>query len=182
LVLDTISTYNQTNLDDFGVTLRYSQLVRLIDATDDSIISNITGVSLYKKTQPVVGQTQNIFLDFGSEFAITSSEEGAGFSDSIIHSSIFTYKGEQVVIKDDGLGGLFIIRRGIKTFTPIIGVGTVNYDLGTVSLVNFNPDNFDGEYFKIYAKPRDLDIQSARRNIVTIESDEINVTVEALRI
>lgn len=182
LVLDAINTYNATNLDDFSVTLRYSNLVKSIDGCDDSIISNITGISLYKKLTPQLAVPQNMVVDFGTTLATSPIEEGTSFADSIIYSSPFTYKGESVLIKDNGSGEVFIVRQVAGVFSPIVQVGVVDYTLGTVSLTNFNPDNYEGNFFKIYAKPADLDVQAARRNIMTIEADEINVQVEPLRI
>ena len=184
LVLDNINRYNEVNLNDFGVTLRYSNLIRSIDQTDSSIVSNITTLMMYKKTQPTTGVPQNMILDFGGALASGQIDEaGASFSaDSVIKSSFFTYKGETVLIKDDGKGNLYIVRRSAQIFDPIFNVGSVNYDNGIVSITNFNPDDFEGNYFKVYARPRDLDVVAARRNILTIESDEVNVIVEALRI
>lgn len=185
LVMDAITNYAANNLNDFNVILRYSNLLKAIDAADDSIISNITSVAMYKKTIPQTGVPQNLTLDFSTPFATTPLEDQAlGFgSETIIYTSQFTYKGDSVSIKDDGKGNLFIVKPNSDgSFTQVVGVGSVNYDQGIVSLQNFNPDDFDGDFFKVFARPADLDVASARRNILSVETSEINIQVEALRV
>jgi hypothetical protein len=183
LVADAISSYNQENLDDFQVTMRYSKLVQAIDNCEPSIISNITTLQLYKKITPQTGVPQTLSLSFGIPLASGQIDEaGAAFGfDSVIRSSIFTFKGEAVLLKDDGNGGIHIIRRNAASFSSIQQIGTVNYDTGDLNISNFNPDNYDGDYFKIFARPKDLDVKAQKRNIMTIESDEVNIVVEALR-
>ena len=46
LINTTISNYNTDNLQDFNRPFRHSQLTGLIDDTDDSILSNVTTVTL----------------------------------------------------------------------------------------------------------------------------------------
>lgn len=183
LVADTISRYNQTYLDDFRVTMRYSKLVKEIDNSDNSIISNISTLQLYKKTEPQTGVPQTLSLSFGVALASGQIDEaGAAFGyDSVVRSSIFTFKGEQVLLKDDGKGYLHVVRRNATTFSSIQPAGTVNYETGDLTITNFNPDNYDGNFFKIFVRPKDLDVKSARRNMLTIEADEVNIVVEALR-
>ena len=66
--------------------------------------------------------------------------------------------------------------------TTVQNVGTVNYETGLVKLTNFKLDSFDGSALKVYAVPRDKDIMSGKNTILTIEIDEIKVSVEALRL
>ena len=52
LINTTISNYNSDNLQDFNRPFRHSQLTGLIDDTDDSILSNVTTVTLAKFVTP----------------------------------------------------------------------------------------------------------------------------------
>ena len=54
LVNSTISNYSTGNLEKFDNMFRYSELIRLIDETDISILSNITTIRMYKKITPVL--------------------------------------------------------------------------------------------------------------------------------
>ena len=45
----TITNYSENNLEKFDNMFRYSELSRLIDNTDTSILSNITTVRMYKE-------------------------------------------------------------------------------------------------------------------------------------
>ena len=51
-VSTTISNYNSNNLQDFNKPFRHSQLTGLIDDTDNSILSNVTTVTLGKFITP----------------------------------------------------------------------------------------------------------------------------------
>jgi hypothetical protein len=41
--------------------------------------------------------------------------------------------------------------------------------------------SYDGSALKIYAKARDKDIIGSKNEVMSIESDEINVKIEAIR-
>jgi hypothetical protein len=40
---------------------------------------------------------------------------------------------------------------------------------------------YDGNSLKIYVKTRDKDIIGSKNEVMSVESDEINVTIEAIR-
>lgn len=182
LVLNAIDAYNEQNLDDFNVTFRYSPFVRVIDVADSSIISNLTTLRLYKKTVPELQQQQNIVLKFGVALEREPTNSALDDDHRTVTSSVFTYKGERVSLRDDGEGNLFIIKPTGTTYNRVQNIGTVNYTTGEIVITGFNIDGFDGDHLKVYVVPFDRDVQSLQRNVLTIEPDEVNITVEAVRI
>ena len=186
----TISEFADTYLNDFKSTLRYSKLVKEIDNIDDSVVSNQTELTIYKKILPKLGVPQNIDINFGIPLAetyyildkFTTVESRHNLENvHIVHSSLFTYNGDKCEIEDNGDGILRIIKKTGSFHTVVGNIGTVDYITGAIKLNNFKPDSFDGNYFKMYAKTKDKDISSLRNEILSIESDEINVKVEAIR-
>lgn len=184
LVTGAIVNYNTTFLNDFGVTLRMSQLARVIDNADISIISNITDVAMYKKISPVRSVAQNIEVSFNVALLNNlpaQAQQYSALDQKAVYSSLFRYNGSTCMLEDDSNGVVRIVRFTQTERTKIKDIGTVNYDTGVVSLVNFTLDDYDGAFLQIYGVPADKDIASTQNVILVIEPAAIAVTVEALR-
>lgn len=183
LVTNTIETFNEDNLNDFGVQFRYSPFVTEIDDTDNSIISNVTNVIMYKKLNPVTESLNNFVLNFTVELSDSLPNEISRNTSDIraITSSFFVYNGVQCFLEDDGEGRIYVVRFDELSNTRIAEVGSVDYRLGTVQINNLLFDSYEGNYFKIYASSKDKDIEVRNDTIMSIESDEIHLTIEQLR-
>lgn len=190
-VLLTVDQFSSTYLDDFKTSLRYSKLVRAIDDVDMSIVSNETELHAYKKLLPRLAAPQNINLDFNfpiyqtdyvsNEAAFASSVRHEVKDNRAVHSTFFRFNGEKCLIEDDGSGKLRIVKEEGNFHYVIKEIGTVNYNTGEIKLINFAPDLYEGNYFKIYVTPKNKDIIGSRNEILSIEPDEVLVTVEAIR-
>jgi len=187
-----INEYADANLNDFKGTLRYSKLTTAIDNVDPSIISNQTDLMVYKKIKPVLGRPQNIDLQFNIPLRKTyylldtivgnrTIAQGDVEIAHTVHSSVVTVNGDKCEIEDNGAGVLRLVKITNNQHLIIREVGTVDYDTGRVQLINFNIDSFDGNYLKIYIVPAEKDISIKKNEILSIESDEIDLTVEAVR-
>lgn len=185
LVTGTIVDYNTSFLNDFGVTLRLSQLSGKIDDCDPSIVSNITDIACYKKTSPIRSVAQDLIVDFQLPIVNNLPPETEIFPSNnqrSVYSDVFQYAGSTCILEDDGIGNIRILKYSQSKLTKIVNIGVVNYDNGVVSLSNFAPEDYEGNYFKIYMIPRDKDVQATMNNILTIEPDAISVMVEDIRI
>jgi len=185
LVTDAITTYNTEVLDDFKVTLRYSKLTAAIDNSDESIVSNETDIQVYKKLSPRLGRAQNLVTSFAMELSQefpSQDDRHPATNRTTISSSSFVYYGVNAFLEDDGLGKIRIVRADGANYIKITDVGTVNYETGDINIANFRIESFDGAYLKIYARPAHKDISSDLNTILTLEADEIHLTVEALRL
>lgn len=188
LVKDAVTRFNARYLDSFKVVLRYSALVEAIDGADDSIVSNVTAVTMYKKEVPKTGQPVTLVSDFGvalerSPMVVKSRSSGLTPDEesSSVFTSAFVLGGERCLIRDDGAGKLVAVR--VSDVTDVVApAGTVDYATGRVSLAGIVVDDFDGDYLLVYAHPADLDVAAARRNILRIEPGAVRVAVEPLRV
>lgn len=184
-LIDVVKTYRDINLDDFNVTLRQSKLLTDIDNAHPSIVSSVTTIRPYKKIQPLLAVPQNIVIDFTFPLIDTIPEKEKQHKASDLHtivSSLFYYNGIQSLIEDDGSGNLYLMTTDGVTNQRVSKVGTVDYNTGLVSLVNFILDRYEGNFLKIYCVPRDPDVASTQNSILTIEDDEIIFNLQEIRI
>lgn len=185
LATSAIVDYNTKFLNDFGVTLRYSQLSSIIDNCDISIISNQTDVACYKKTTPLRGVPQDVIISFNLEISNTLPTEGEDFPQTnqrSVYSDTFRFGGSTCILEDDGAGNIRILKYSQNELIKVVDVGTVDYGKGTISLHNFSPDDYSGNYFRIFMIPSDKDVPATQNNILSIEPASITVQVEAIRI
>jgi len=185
LVTNAINNYNELNLNDFNVTLRYSKLIYQIDNSDSSIVSNNTDIDIYKKLNVTLGVAANYVIEYGLPLKNDIPEKGTRHPNKDEHtlqSSIFSFNGEKVILEDNGEGKIMIIKFDNLFNTQVLETGTIDYDNGIIYLNNFKIDTFEGASFKIYVKAADKDITSSRKTILTLEASELNITTEAIRI
>lgn len=171
LVTQTIMDFNEDNLDDFNSYLKFSKLIAAIDDSDTSISGNATDLVLYRKFNPILNNNQNLIFSFDQPI-------NSQLSKRAINSTLFTYQGVKCKFIDIG-GAINIINaRSGKTIKKI---GTINYKTGRVRILNFKPSLYEGSALKIYGIPANKDILSKTNDILTIEPDEINVQIKAIR-
>jgi hypothetical protein len=188
-VTSAIQSYNLTNLDNFKSTLLYSRLVESIDGAHSSIISNQTDYKLMKKLVPSVVASKNYTVNFGQPLNKTVPPQATVHSSKLAHTvytTNFYYNGILVHIEDDGLGNLRIVQEqadGNDHTLVSNGVGTVDYDTGTINLTNFYTTDYVGSEIRIYVDLPDevKDSYSAGNVIYEIPNDEINVNVQVVR-
>lgn len=183
LVYDTISIYNKQYLDDFNVSLRYSQLLSDIDNSEPSIISNLTDIRAYKKINPVLGQAQNLEIYFNIPLRndLPKQESSHPLNDfHAVQSSTLIYNGILCVLEDDGNGLIRLMKFEKNKMIKIADVGTVNYDTGYIQLKNLNISSYDGDSLRIFCRPIDLDISTQKNTILTIEPDGIHLNIQTV--
>lgn len=188
----TINEFAQTYLNNFKSTLRYSKLISTIDDVDPSIVSNQTDLFAYKKILPILGRPQNVDINFNIPLRKTyyvldrvvrdkTIDQGDVEIAHSVRSSTVTFNGDKCEIEDNGAGLLRLVKVTDTEHTIIKTVGTVDYDTGRIQLTNFSIDSFDGNFMKIYVTPAEKDIIITKNEILFVESDEINLEVEAIR-
>lgn len=180
LVLNTIRSFNSTNIDDFNVKFRYSNLVTAIDSADRSIISNDTTVRAIRSLVPQLGVETDYTIDFQQsledDFADLQKTHPANYL-SAISSSPFISSGKIVILEDDGLGTIKLKSDSGVEHTEVSNIGSVDYETGRVILNKLKIDSFTGNSIKIYARTRSKDILSELRTILSIRDQDIRITV-----
>ena len=173
----TISNYNSNNLQDFNKPFRHSQLTGVIDDTDNSILSNVTTVTLGKFITPVTSEATAYTLSFDNAFfhphdghnsaagGITAS---TGFS---IEAGTLEY-----FLDDDGSGNIriYYLVAGVRTYYDVTA-GTIDYTNGEIKL---NPikitsvSNVDGSTstkFRVTVLPNSNDIVPVRNQLLELD-------------
>ena len=67
-VLNAVSSYNTSTLEDFTGMFRYSEVLKTIDDADSSILSNITKVNMYKFITPTLNSALKYTVSFNNAF------------------------------------------------------------------------------------------------------------------
>jgi len=182
LVRTTISDYNSSDLDKFDVVFRHSKLTRLIDATDPSILSNITTVRMVNSFIPDLNETSKYTIKFNNKlhyplenYISTSRPISHPTGVEVLDSTGFTISGydDTMYLEDSGNGYIrmyFLTGGTTKTYVSN-NVGTVNYENGEVvleSLTVTGSSNSDGT-IDIITKPESNDVVSVRNQLVEID-------------
>tara|TARA_B100000902_G_scaffold4264_2_gene5456 strand:+ start:2343 stop:4241 length:1899 start_codon:yes stop_codon:yes gene_type:complete len=172
LVNTTINDYNNNNLKQFNSNFRYSELLTLIDNTDQSIISNITTVQMAKNFTPTLNETTKYEINFAN--AIYNPHSG---HESVISSTGFKIEGNaNELFLDDNNGTLrsYFLVGTTRTYVDL-NFGSVNYDLGLITIPSAkitsisNVDGSESTTVRVVAIPRSSDIIPLRNTILEID-------------
>ena len=185
IVLQAIGSFNETFLNNFNVTFKYSRFLNAIDNADPAIDSNLTNVLICKKLQPTLNQAVNYYLTYN--MALVNDLPFVIYPHNIIQettlrSSLFTYNEQQCYLEDDNQGNVNIVQQKTTgNITFVRSIGTINYDTGQVFINNFAPEQFEGTNFIVYVRPRSNDISCNLNTILTIDMSAVKITVEQIR-
>lgn len=185
LIVNKILSYNENNLDNFDVSLRYSKLVKDIDDADPSIVSNQTTVTPYKQITPIVNANNTYVLNFYNALYNPYVEQSLAAHRSqdshTVYSTTFTFENQTCRLEDDNNGSIDIVAISEGTHTRIKSIGTVDYATGKVSISDFKPSAYTTN-IKVYVKPESTDIDGEKNNILKIKSTDIAVNLSGVRV
>jgi len=182
LVTTTINGYDSTNLANFDAIFRHSNLVKEIDATHDSILSNITNIRLRKKRSVTTNNTKGYTVDFGNSLYnpnLEYNKAGGG----ITTTTGFYVQGDSVNIQyfdDDGSGNL---RRYYQSGSTRIyqdsAAGTVDYLTGkfTINAINITSTVNTDASIDFTIIPTSYDVVAKRGNLIDISTDTPDISV-----
>jgi hypothetical protein len=186
-IIDNISTYNDNTLQKFDGIFRYSKLLRLIDDTDTSIVSNITTVKIRKNFKPTLNQSTRYDIYFRNKLynPVDGYNAVAG---GILQSTGFKISGDTTNIyflDDDGEGNVrrYRFSGGVRSYATIFQ-GSINYTTGQITLNSLNVTTIQdirGEAstsIELIVKPNSNDIVPVRDQIVEIDVANSIFTVE----
>ena len=176
LVRNSITQYNNLQLEKFDGVLRYSSILNTIDTSENSIINSTVRVYLKKRFIPTLNQNRRYDLEFSSQIYNTDSSEPV-----IYRSTVFTYNNEQCTLQDyidsNGERKVRVIRgSGVNQITVANDVGYVDAAAGKIILTTFNPSAFIGPYIEITVIPNSNDVAPKRNNIVSIDMNDVVIT------
>ena len=173
LVRQTIVDYNQTDLNRFDGMFRFSKLSRLVDASEESILSNITTVVLKRSFVPTFATRTSYTIN------IDNPIYSEGVAENSVTSDAFTIDGsnEQFYFEDDGVGNIrlyYYVAASTKRYTNA-NLGTVNYATGVITINDINITSATNNQVTVTIKPQSNDVVSVRSQLALIAEDQITV-------
>lgn len=185
VIWDAISTYNDDFLNDFGLDFYYSDFVSMIDNVDDSIVSNMTRVNLYKKINPILNDFQDFTLSYGVPLRndLTAKSERFSINErTAVTSSQVRYNGSGATIMDDSKGILALWKNDNGVWSRLLNIGTVDYDTGVIVINDLKVEDYSDDAIRIYVTARKDDMSLPKDTLAMIEPDQVKITVEQVRI
>ena len=187
-VLSTISTYNTDTLQNFTGMFRHSALGKNIDATDTSILSNVTTVKMYKNFTPTLNSAIQYTISYNNAFYNPHSEHNKT-AGGIVSSTGFKINDDSSAnehfLDDDGAGIIraYYLVSGTRTYTDST-YGTINYTTGEIILTAAhltsisNVDGATSTVVRVFVIPNSNDIVPVRNQVLQIDTANSTVTGE----
>lgn len=176
-----ISTYNTTSLEDFNVTMFYSDLVEAIDNADTSIVGNETDIRIVKRVYPKLSDdsysfTIETFNPLITETGVKLAADEPHYGHTLT-SSLFTYQNSTCLLLDDTLGNVYVAAQRAGAVEIITKVGTINYQTGKILVSNLNITNYQGDYIELFIRPLGKNITCRKNTILQIDLADVTVNV-----
>jgi len=179
-----LTSYNKNTLTDFNKMFRHSELAGLIDEVDNSILNNITNVTMGKFIEPTldIGTGYNLYFNNKFYHPVAGHNSANG---GVIASTGFKVSGDAVnkqFYDDDGNGNLrrYYLIGNTRTYMDN-AAGTVDYTGGHVKvnlLIITAVEDVDGvasTKIRIAVVPSSKDIVAVRNQV--LEIDFINTSI-----
>ena len=187
-VLSTISTYNTDTLQNFTGMFRHSALGKNIDATDTSILSNVTTVKMYKNFTPTLNSAIQYTISYNNAFYNPHADHNKT-AGGIVSSTGFKINDDSSAnehfLDDDGSGIIraYYLVSGVRTYTDAT-FGTINYTTGEIILTAAhltsisNVDGATSTVVRVFVIPNSNDIVPVRNQVLQIDTANSTVTGE----
>lgn len=175
IIEDSILNYDNLELQNFDGIFRYSKFSKMIDTCEDSIINNITTVTIKRSLEP----KYNIFAEYNVN--LINPIYFSGVPEDIILSSGFYVIDNEFVhyVTDDGNGNIQLFYLNENNYRVFVNnnLGTVDYAKGTIFFKNLKITSIVGDTFYLYIKPSSNDVVSALTQIIRISRDDLVINV-----
>ena len=183
-VINSLTTYRSTSdLEKFNGRFKYSRIVGIIDATNESITSNETEIKLRKDFIPVLNTVTQYEICYQNVVK-------SGCSNPSVQSSGFVvagYPSDIVYLADDQKGNVYLYKIDPTTQNRFIlnaQQGTIDYGKGEVMLnrLNIIKGTYDDERIELRVNPTNKDIYAYREAYLSLDlqSSVFLITQEAL--
>jgi len=176
-LVQTVISYNDSDLQTFDGVFRFSKLSKLIDETDPSIVNNITTVMLRRKLTPRYNVSAQYLLN------IINPIYYSGVAEESFSSTGFYIAGSDQIhyLDDDGSKYVRMFRYGQNAAKIYVDnqIGTIDYANGIVDIKNLNITALADVDFEISIAPQSNDVVSALTQVAEIATDHLKITAIA---
>jgi len=180
-IKNSIDVYSEQNVEKFDTSFRFSKFTRVIDDTDEAIMSSLTRVDLEKRIYPVLGESNQFTLKFGAPIRRTGGE--SVILEALSHRFDYIADNGGATVTNcflyEQLGSIFIAHRTdtgtIATITN--SIGTVDVDTGLVILNNFAPQAIENDELdvRIEVIPAVNDFTPTLNMLFTLDGSDVQV-------
>lgn len=184
-ISNNIVTFAQNNVEKFDTSFRFSRFIRVIDETDDAIMSSVTRIDLEKRIFPNLNESNKFVLKFNSGLRRNGD-------DSVIveaKSHRFSYVNTAGVTKDNCFlyeqnGIVHVAYRDVATgqiTLHVQNIGSADANTGLITIANFAPTAIEDDEIdvRIAVIPTVNDFVPRLNQLFTIDETE-GVTIQLL--
>jgi hypothetical protein len=176
-VLSSIEQYKTDNIIGFDSDFRYSKFCSYIDAADDSIVSNNTGVKIKYRVIPSLNLRNSFTVKLNNSIDTGDYNNNT----ASVNSSPFYYNNAKVYMSDDGQGKVLLYYYSSDNTKIVLDdqIGTVNYAAGTITISNLLVSSIaDGiNYIDFTVTPKVSDIIALKEQMILIEEEDVSITM-----
>ena len=175
LVRQNILDYNDTVLQKFDGILRYSKLITAIDNSDNSIINNISNITLRRIVDVIFNTSIKYTVDMGNRIYSSGVPIESVMTNAFYIDDTLT----KYYIDDDAIGNLRLFYYNAQDFSKVfknLTIGTVNYSTGVLIVNNLFVTGLAESNFEFIIKPQSNDIVSKQNQIVNIDYLRLSIT------
>jgi hypothetical protein len=165
-IIADIKDFIASEISQFKVTLRYSQLTNTIDNAEMSISNNLTTVKMYKKFFIQASNTTGNYI-FKFNNAIKPGTAVSSVFGNVINST-------QYALLDDGQGNILLYDIVSEVFANT-SQGTIDYENGVIELIGFNPSLDNNTVISLYGTPQTNDIIATRNNLLVLNNSKVTM-------
>ena len=182
LVTNSILDFDSSNLNNFDAIFRHSKLVRAIDDTDSSVLSNITNIRLRKQSSVKIGENKGFIVDFGNTLYNPHAGHNAA-AGGILTTTGFLLDGDtkSFFFDDDGNGKIrrFYVSNSVRIYTDN-EAGTIEYSTGkiTIDALTIASTANSNKSIDFTVIPSSYDVVATRGSLIDISSENISVKGE----
>ena len=139
-VTNSLTSYaNSTELNKFGGRFKYSKTLRIIDATNTAITSNITKVKIRRNIGTILNEPVNYYVCFENRFHVDSEGYNVRSSGFYVNGSSDIVYISDVPNSNMSTGKLFLFSiKGDVVTVQSNNIGTVDYVNGILNIDNIN--------------------------------------------
>jgi hypothetical protein len=182
-IINSLTTYSQsTDLNKFGGRFKYSKALRIIDATNTSITSNITKVKIRRNLGALINEPTNYYVCFENKFHIDAD----GYN---IKTTGFYVNGQSDVVyisdspnTDMKTGRLFLFSIDSKNNIIIKSnnIGSIDYTTAILNIDNITVTSTlkPNDIIEIEAIPESNDIIAKKSIYLILDIGKSMVSVE----
>lgn len=180
-ILTKALDYSATELNSFDKDFRFSKFIQSISSSHTSVQDILSKITLKSLLYPSLVIESEYRIDFSNPLNPLIDE----FGDTCLNSTGFKYNGFDSYLKDDGAGNLIIYKivEG-KEITITSDVGTIDYQTGEIHIKKlYTNEILSGDTFlEIDVKPKSLNIESKRNQILVIDENYITIDMNDIAI